>query len=415
MSNQPKKIIITDCFAHNSGDVGILMAMVAEIRREMPAVEIAIESTHPEVLRQFLEFDGLTIVPRIFDVRDYDWQGVWWRRLFVALRGSYDSVTFLLWAGLTRAGLNADFIVRRARRDQARLLRNVTAFISVGGGFLSSYYNYYFRLYVYLIGFLLGKQVLLLAQSVGPFETRTSRFLVPKFLERCAIITIREPNSFSYVRHLGLKTRCVQTADAAFLLAKKKAAWLDQLLATDRQTVAVALKYYSDPVKQQAFVLAIEAAIKYLQQQAYDILLVSQVKETDRQAAALIAAVGGRVRAVPFGVNPRELKELYAHCRFVVSGIMHPTIFAADSAVPFVAISYEPKLLGLLELLQYDERFMLDGQQLCTPSFPAQLIAAIKLLELERTAVANQLTERLPAVRALAHDNFKLLAEVIHT
>jgi len=400
MAAAAETILIADSYALNLGDVAILMSTVSAFARERPDVGIVIESSHPEFLSRFKEFSGYRVVPRIFDIQRYD-RSSSWNWLSVIARGSYDSATFLLWAALRRCGLAADILVRPSRREQARLLGSVAAIVSVGGGFLSSNYNYQFRLYIYLLGMLLGKKVIVFAQSIGPFDSAASRFLIPRFLKRCALVAVREPNSCDYLRRFGLSARCVRTADTAFLLAARSAAWVDDLFSAGR-SVAITLKVYADPVRQRTLLDALVETALFLRQKGYGIILVSHVPNTDAMAAELSRLVGAGVRTVPFGADPRELKELYSRCEFVVSCLMHAAVFAGDRHVPFAVISYEPKFLGLLRLLDYDDRLMLDSGLLDRPDFRDTLLAAVSYLEQNRREVADGLAARMPRVRQLA-------------
>ncbi len=388
------------------------MAMVDDIKRGIPGIEIIIESTHPHKLREFSEFAGHEIVPRIFDVSGHEYKDVKWKKYRTMAIGAFDSLMFLKWAMLTRLGLNVDWLIRKSRRSQARLIKSVDAVVSVGGGFLSSLYNYHFRLYIYLLGMILGKPVIVYAQSVGPFDTGMSRWLIPKFLNRCQMVSIREPNSLEYVKRNGVTVDCKQTADAAFLLEPKPAAWIDELVLPGK-TVAIGMKHYSTKSgKRPHFVAAVEQVVQYCLGRGYRVVLVNHV-QFSQITAEKIAAKYDRVTSIAFGKNPRELKEFYSRCEFVVSGIMHPTIFAAERSVPFVAIRYEPKLAGLIEMLQYDQRCLLDGRRIAEPDFKDEFLRAVKYLEGNRAKLTQSLSERMPAVRELARKNIDLLKQAI--
>src|SRR5687768_488619 len=181
-------IYLFDCFARNTGDLAILLSTIAGLKNELATPTITFESSHPTEVLRYNELKTCTVYPKIFDIKSFDNSRR--QKLLSLLTGLYDMWSFFIWALLLRLGIaKGHLFIRRKRRDQAMALQHADVVISSGGGFLSTNYPYYqVRLYMFTLGKLLGKPVVIIAQSIGPFDTRTSRLLIPFFLKRLSAV-----------------------------------------------------------------------------------------------------------------------------------------------------------------------------------------------------------------------------------
>ncbi|MFC1638862.1 polysaccharide pyruvyl transferase family protein [Patescibacteria group bacterium] len=407
-----RSILIADSYALNTGDLGILLAMVESIAAELPGIVLRVESSHPAALDDIDELRGITVYPRIFDIQRLVGSPVRrgrapsTQRLTALLAGAYDSLTFLLWAASVRLGLpGGRLLVRRSRRPQADMMRQVAAVVSCGGGFLSTRYRYGFRLFLYLVAFLLNKPVIVFAQSVGPFETALSRFLIPRFLRRAAVVAVREPDSLQYLTRFGLGDRTVLTADIAFLLRAHADA--PGPAAADRRRVAVCVR---DSGPDSNYERSVATAVGFLSERGYDVALVSQTAGDDGALDRLAAAApDGRVTTHRFGLHPKSAKRLYAGCDFVIASRMHAIVFACEAHVPFVSIGYEPKFRGLMEQLGYERALALTDDELT----PESLLAAVRLVAERRDELATRLAVSLTEIRKRSALNVRLLARAL--
>jgi colanic acid/amylovoran biosynthesis protein len=396
-----RRVFLTDSFALNAGDAGILIAMVETLSAAFPGAAFSVESSHPAVSRGLPELAAVAVYPRIFDISAL--AGGWRARLAGYAAGGYDAVSFVLWAALRRARLPGLWLIRPSRRPQARALAGADTVVSVGGGFLSSHYLYGFRLLTYAVALLLGKPLVVYAQSVGPFDTRLSRLLVPWFLNRCALVTLREPDSAAYLGRFRLRVAPRVTADAAFLLDAPASASTPApvvMFCVKRERGAAGARVHRAYVR----------TIRWLEAQGYAVELAAHTADGDRYNQTLNAELGGAPRTTHLSTtHPKSLKQAYGRCRFIIAARMHAIVFAAAQGVPFVALSYEPKFAGLLAQLGYDTSFCLDQLALSDAALEA---AAMRMSE-DHAAVAAGLRARLPGVLAAAGENAALLRGVL--
>lgn len=411
ISASPKLLIVSN-YGLNTGDVGILTGLVSAIRARCSDTRITIETSHPDYLSTLREFSSLELFPRIFDIQDYRGDGDRVATARIILVGAYDTATFLLWATLRRIGPDLPWLVRRGRRAQVEAWEGTDIVVSTGGGFLSTYYRYALHLIPYVLGLLLDKKMVILGQSIGPFETRLSRLLVPPVLARFDAIAIREPNSLAYLERFVFANRPILTADLAFLMDPSMPPDI-AALKDDRKVVAIVVKPYADPAQRDAFAAAVSGVIRSLIGGGYGCVLVSHFPSGDGYVDAIAERTGVPVEKVKFGPDPRAMKALYGKCAFIISGLMHPTIFAASEGVPFVVIGYEPKFEGLMDMLSYDRELFFTDKDLMRPSFGEALQTAVDRVIARREMVSGGLLAKMPSVRVAALKNIDLLEDFL--
>lgn len=337
-----KTIYIADSYSLNTGDIGILVATVSSLRKSAPDTKIYIESSHPEALA---EYDlRCEIFPRIFDISRIVGKTFSKGTLIKAIiAGTYDSLTFLLFAIASRWHLPAIWMVRPSRRRQARALQEIDLWLSSGGGYLSSFYHPELRFYGYYLMHIMRKPYMIFAQSVGPFTNKLHQRLARFFLDRAAAITIREDDSYQYMQAFGTKKPLALTADIAFLLP------MDKNLRTRsvrQKSIAICVKK-SDANYEASMHFAAQKLIA----KGYFIHYVSQTPNDDALAQKLQERSKDHASYVPFGMDARKVKGLYASCDLIIATRMHALIFATEQHIPWIGIGYEPKFRGLSKQL----------------------------------------------------------------
>lgn len=395
-----KTIFVVDSYSRNVGDVGILTSLLDEVASRFPNVATFVEASHPHVLKRFPGFKGKTIHARIFNIERIDTNLPAVNKILPCLLGVTDAVSFLVFATVYRlTGKPWYVLVRPSRRPYAVSLVRSTLVISAGGGFLSSRYHYIFRLLTYGIALLLRKEIVLLAQSIGPLETRTSRILIPYFLKRVSVIVLREPDSRQYIQSYKLNAKIKTGADTAFALRRPRPG-----AATKQQTVTICVKAEADNAGKEKYINAMVKLAAFLNRKRYAIVLISHTPPDDMIGEEIIARMQtGPVRFIPFGMGPRSLKAVYGSSAFTIASRMHAIVFAAAQHVPFVALAYEPKFAGLFTQLHYDQRYLIPSQTIDSD----YLLKSVNNLIGERHKLADHLRKNVPAVIALSRASLR--------
>lgn len=307
--------------------------------------------------------------------------------------------------------------VPRGLPSVRRHLRSCDALISGGGGLLQDVTSWRSPLY-YLAATRLarsaGRPVACIGQSIGPLRRNWVRALVRRELARASVIAVRDELSQGLLVSLGLARDVEVTADLAFLLpapgeaqiaaARDKAG----LAGVSDPLAAIALRPTPGNVNHHD-VLRLTAAIGNAcnalglrpvlvpMQPSQDVALARAAADAWPSADALIAPT----------LPARDTLALIAGCRMVIAMRLHALVFAALCRLPPVAITYDPKVDGLmaqLGLTPAGDLHQPDGEH---------LVQAMGEAWSGRDRIARALADRVPRLRSLALRNIELALSVL--
>jgi polysaccharide pyruvyl transferase CsaB len=369
------RIVISGYYGFgNCGDEAMLFAIVTQLKKRIPALEIAVLSQRPEdTARDF----GVEAIPRR-DIR-------------------------LIWRELKRADLLLS--------GGGSLFQDVTSPRSV------FYYGG-----IIIMARLLGRKICLYGQGIGPLKRRISRELVRRVMNRADVITLRDEGSLEELRTLGVIRRAFVTTDPVLGLeveaadrergrALLTAAGVDtgppagtpvtgieaggrngEAYAAGGRGPLLGLSLRPWP-RLWASVAAVARTADQLRSQGWQVVLIPlqtsdlqvlrQVRETMRQPAVILENIRGF----------RDLMAVMAHLDFGMGMRLHFLIFAALFGVPAVGLVYDPKV----------GRFM---DQVGLPSIP---LAEVNEVVLNRTT--QEFLKNLGATRARVEERVRSLKE----
>lgn len=270
----------------------------------------------------------------------------------------------------------------------------------------------------------LGRPLVLLPQTYGPFSTRHARDKAQYILRKSHMAWARDAESLSVLQSLlgsGFDSaRHCLGVDVAFSLPAVMpddavvATVASLLTAKARPLVGLnvsglilnrpeeATARYGLKASYRDIVL--ELARRLLRKSDVRILLVPHVVaprgcyESDIDACeSVLDALGkeavGRVQVAPIFQDPCEVKWLISQCDWFCGTRMHSTIAALSTGVPTAAISYSPKTLGVFETCAQGAR-VADPRALDTADMVDHLWQSWE----QREAARASLAEALPAV-----------------
>ena len=279
--------------------------------------------------------------------------------------------------------------LRRALTDRNPRLRHIhgmdfVAAIS-GGDSFSDIYGLPRFLYVslpQLLAVWMGKRLVLLPQTIGPFRTRVARAISRYILRKADTVYSRDrqglesaaallgPNRdggklrFCYDVAFALEPAAPASVDLLGLPAGKadgacrvgvNVSGLLSMGGYNRQNMFGLRGYYSDLIR---------SVIKLLiERKNTTVLLVPHVfgsgAECDSPAcekvyAELKAQYAGRLGLLSGHYNHSEIKSVIGQCDFFIGSRMHACIAAVSQCVPTVSIAYSDKFIGVMETLGAD-------------------------------------------------------------
>jgi len=291
-----------------------------------------------------------------------------------------------------------------------------------GGDSFSSLYGLRRLLYVSLPQLLVlavGRPLILLPQSYGPFHGPVSRFLAGTILRRAERIFSREESGLDVVHQLApaAAPRSAFAYDLGFALEPRPApakvlAELDDLL--QRGPVVglnvSGLLFSAGSASAGAFGLRenypalMRGLVTHLvSQRGCAVVLIPHVLgrggESDISASLhLLRELPPDVRAGVYRcdaeLDHQQVKHVIAHCHLLVASRMHACIAALSQLVPAVALGYSDKFRGVLGSVGAGD-LVIDLRQ----ATREEVIAAVDRALDARSALAARLESRIPAVR----------------
>ncbi len=308
--------------------------------------------------------------------------------------------------------------VPRDLRIARREARASDLVVSGGGGLLQDVTSWRSPLYYLAVMYLAhvaGRPVAFVGQSVGPLRRGAIRWAVRRVLRGVDVFALRDRLSLDELRNLAVARGAEVTADLAFLMppptseeitvARKKAG------LSDRGHPAAIVSLRRAPGRADSAATAAElgeAIGRACRRVGLRPVLVALHPGQDAQIARRAAgAMACQSHVVQAKLSTRDMLALVAGCDLLVGMRLHSLVFSALAAVPLVAISYDPKVDGLLDQLDLEPAAAVEEFD------PERLEAAIEETWEARSEVSTLLAERLSHLRAAALRNVELAVSLL--
>lgn len=295
-------------------------------------------------------------------------------------------------------------------------LRDSDLLISGGGSLLqdvTSDRSLYYYLSIIMLAQKCHVPVMLYAQGIGPVRGRLAQAATRYIGNMADLITVRDEGSRQELRRLGVCQPPVEVTADPVLALNPVDKGIGRALLKQRGVepgvtplVGLAVREWQDWGHYKN-VLA-QAADELVRRYRARLLFLPMQQREDGQAAAKVAS---RLHApaviLPGEYNTTELLSIVGNLDLLLGIRLHALIFAAIMGVPFVALSYDPKV----------DRFMASlglshAGNLQDVTAAAVLARAAPHLD-EDGAVPPAVTERLRELRRLALHNAELAVQLI--
>lgn len=314
----------------NAGDDAILEAILGELRRSDPEVDVTVV-TYPE--------GDIGAIRRQVGCEAID------GRSMGAVEQAIASADLLVIGG---GGLIQDYLPGNpADRFTARAA-NLSFWTTLG-----------------LTAHVLDTPITTWAVGVGPLTTEAGRQEAALLFGVMETVSVRDDQSKTLVEDLGGR-RVVVHADPAFLLNSSGIDSMDALLEVEDlphegslrvavsvrgwgrdgawiEPLAAGLDQIIETFDADVFFVALQAGTGLANDALVSTRVAARMRHTDRRAV------------VAGDLTPREKLELIAHSDLLVGMRLHSVIFASSRGVPIVAIPYDPKVQLVMESLGQED------------------------------------------------------------
>ena len=298
------KILISGYYGFsNAGDEAMLTAIIKALRDKAGDVEITVLSGKPEI---------------------------------TATKHEVASVHRFNCFGVLLAMLSTDLLLSGG----GSLLQDVTSKRSL---------LYY--LSILLLAKLLGKRTMLYAQGIGPINSPLARRVTSWVCKKSDLITVRDDGSYEELKEMGISSeKIIVTADAVFSLKTETKDAGSRILSAkgltpEQPLIGIALRNWTGEERFRSVFAA--AAIRL--SSAYNaniVFLPMQFPEDTCIAEEVAAQIAGQSQAVVLkeGYSTEEYLSIIANLDLLIGMRLHALVFAALEGVPFLAVSYDPKV-----------------------------------------------------------------------
>ena len=236
-------------------------------------------------------------------------------------------------------------------------LRTSDLLISGGGSIfqdVTSSRSLLYYISVVALARLLRKPVVFYAQGIGPINRPFNRWLLGKVANRVNLITLRDEASRDFLHRIGVCRPPLQvTADPVFSLQSEKA-------------IAETLKQFPLFGNKQAKIMGVSVrqwaaldgyqqelarVLDYWHEQDFEILFIPMDYPDDiHESKRVISYMQQPAHLLEQNLSTAEHLALISQLDLMLGMRLHALIFAASCGVPFVGISYDPKIDAFLDL-----------------------------------------------------------------
>ncbi len=435
--DRPLRILILDNFVGNMGDAAIALAMQQSLKETFGA--------QTEVHYCFCGVDSdpgifAQLYPEIHFVSTL-WNAIGdWitaqRNPWLRLLRKTSAQRFVRQATFRRKGLPVQLLFGPERALFEEYVQADLILVTGGAPLCTSWTIPRLRrprAAQYQVALTLGKPLVFYTQSVGPFTPEdTLPDMLRDPMQRADAVLCRDAESVRTVRErVGVETDNVHLTIDEVLLMSPRAPEVPLLPARQRPLrIGICVHKWhwlghADPeAKQQEFEARIVSVSRSLLKrgdvelvyvtthQKFDGAIVSDEDVSERIQQQLPAELLPFTHLIRGFVHPQVFASVMGECDLVITSRLHGGILSLVGGAPIVALSYEPKTLGLMQqigltdwtLSMWDSTAeeiyaqateMLDNLPLVEEKLRAAMAEARRLALQNRTIVAKVMSKRL--------------------
>jgi colanic acid/amylovoran biosynthesis protein len=393
-------IVIVNAHWSNRGDEAAHRALWEELQRRYPGCRITV---------MFKDRKPVTWFPEMQNTEHFSCQ--------------FKAASWDIWlTALTRGLFGRNPLLKKA----VRTLRNADLIIYPPGGSVINDRFFWSKQMEYLVPFICARlyriPLFVAAPSIGPFEK--PRRIRKWLLKTPKVLCVREAISKAYLETIGIRDNVHVTMDLAFMNvidaeANQKKLETDypeivRFLGKHEKTVGMTIsdfkwhvKHGKNPEMLQRIEASFRKMIEWLTAQGYGVLLIPQLFGNQNDADYLKTFVNGEHTQVMSEEPDTYLQQHVISKLYAVVGMRyHCNIFAAKMGTPFIAVAYEEKMSGFLELAGLAE-YSLALENVTFEKLSQKFLT----LEDNHQALRSHFADRVKVWRQNARKTVELLSE----
>ncbi|MCP4422875.1 MAG: hypothetical protein GY803_00120 [Chloroflexi bacterium] len=384
----------------NKGDLAILKSEIELLQDDLAFDKTVVSIVYAGAARAIEP--SLNIQPALVDAWIVSSKGgallALLKKLVLALLWAFQILALPLQLLLAKVGLVLPYraeLYKAAAKSDAVFFTGGNQFMDVGSKTDTVSIMKLFPRWLFLFGifwqfiwlrWLTKARIIAFPQSVGLFQTSLAKSLARRIILATDLCLLRESISEKIVYELGAQSRCANTYDVAFHLSK-----IDIILEGQRPILGIAPRI--TPLVQLGKYAAIhaQAADWWINEMGGSVVLLPSNEWGDGSnnddvivTKKIIDLMENENNVSYISMTSCEIyKGFLGSLDVLLSTRMHPTILAATSGVPYVAIYYEHKQQGLAAQLGVED-YLIDIANISAERTIAKIEQAFRRRDLLR-------------------------------
>ena len=425
----------------DKGEAAMIVSTVKNIRERAPYAKITILGSNPLQkidAQKYGEYD-LKVLPDL--IRDISSVLLKLKFLkFKLLKAIVILPIFLspmaksiLWLLLHKSlRIDAGFLIRD-NEAAIKECRAADCYIFCGGQNITNLGpGLIIALYEIIFSKLLGKPVMIWANSLGPFNPKYIRPFVKRVLNKVDLITTREATSKKILDDIGVTAPAFVTADAAFTLPTISQEEAISLIERDTEIpkselmVGVTVIPWNFPNEKddakkiklfENYLEAVAGAVDYLIEKLnahvffFPQVILPPMKDDRPISMKVFNKIKNKSMTTVLTADyaPEQIKGMYGCMSLLIGTRFHSCILAQSMHVPTIAIEYDGhKALGIMRLLDLEE-YVCDINTITTH----ELTSKIDKIWAEKDEVKKKLETNIKVMQARSMENVDLAIEYL--
>ncbi|WP_077369802.1 polysaccharide pyruvyl transferase CsaB [Anaerosalibacter sp. Marseille-P3206] len=360
------KILISGYYGFdNSGDDAILRAIVKDIEENSDNVEITVLSKRP----------------------------------------SYTQESY---------GIKA--IDRFNMKETAKAIRDADLFISGGGSLLQDVTSTRSILY-YLTLMNYAKKhnipVMVYANGIGPINKKYNRFLTRRILNKVDLITLRDEDSKSFLKELGVKNKNIYvTCDPVFTMIPSEKSRIEEIfqkegIPREKPLIGIAIRQWKDAPNLVDTMS--ESIDKILDEYDVNIVFIPMHYPEDLdisiEVVKNVSKKGIYVLREQYSVE--DIMGIIKELELIIAMRLHSLIYATTQGTPMVGLIYDPKIEGFLKFIDVEYMCYVDNMRV------EELLQNIRSVWENRSSIREKLEEGDEKFKEKALENVHMALDLL--
>ncbi|HOA80888.1 MAG TPA: polysaccharide pyruvyl transferase CsaB [Defluviitaleaceae bacterium] len=243
---------------------------------------------------------------------------------------------------------NVKAINRWSFREVVRAIKKSDLLISGGGSLLqdiTSWKSILYYLFIILIAKIFRKKVVIYSQGIGPVSMKFNRILIKWIINKTDYISVRDEESKEELKELGIKKDIEVVPDPvmAITLSPEQEEIANKFLPGKENKKRLGV-YLRDWEVDSSFYKKIINVLKWALNEEWQIVFVPMHHPEDIKMAKELS------KDIPSSIvyegdnSPINILSLTNTMDYIISMRLHGLIMSSIRKVPFIGLSYDPKV-----------------------------------------------------------------------